>query len=76
MEIAGFDWDNGNQEKCKKHGITMDEVESVFNNRPYVSSNLKHHSEEERYHAVGKTFNGRYAYVVFTFRNKPDGILI
>ena len=56
MEINGFDWDDGNREKCKKHGITIDEVESVFNDKPFVSSNARHQSEEERYHAVGKTF--------------------
>ena len=76
MEINGFDWDDGNGEKCKKHGITIEEVESIFHDQPYVSSNMNHESEEIRYHAVGKTFTGRYAFVVFTFRNRPEGILI
>ena len=28
--VSGFDWDDGNQEKCLKHGLTLEEIESVF----------------------------------------------
>jgi uncharacterized DUF497 family protein len=28
--VGGFDWDTGNTEKCHKHGLTIEEVESLF----------------------------------------------
>lgn len=76
MEIKGFDWDVGNSKKCRGHGLTIEEIESIFINEPMVSSNIQHQSNEERYHAIGRTSGGRYAYVVFTFRTSVDGKLI
>jgi uncharacterized DUF497 family protein len=35
MEFAGFDWDVGNRTKCKKHGLSIAEIESLFN-RPII----------------------------------------
>ena len=76
MVINGFDWDDGNRLKCQKHGLTLEEVESIFLGEPVVSLNAKHFSPEERFHAIGKTNAGRYAYVVFTFRQTDSQILI
>ena len=76
MDIQGFDWDENNSEKCQSHGVNLEEVESVFINQPWVYPNVKHKTDEERYHAVGRTHEGRYTYVVFTFRESPDGKLI
>ena len=30
MKFSGFDWDRGNLEKCQKHGISAELIESVF----------------------------------------------
>ena len=30
MRIDGFDWDDGNWPKCAKHGLTKEDIESVF----------------------------------------------
>lgn len=76
MDIQGFDWDDSNREKCKGHGVTLEEVESVFFNQPWVAPNVKHKADEERYHAVGQTHEGRYTYIVFTLRESIDGKLI
>jgi len=76
MVIHGFDWDKGNRQKCQNHGLTMEEIESVFQGKPFVLTNSKHNSEEERFHAIGKTSNARYAYVVFTFRLQGEQKLI
>lgn len=76
MEVYGFDWDEGNREKCKSHAISLEEIESVFNNQPNVMPDVKHITEEDRLFAVGVTKQGRHAFVVFTFRNGEDGILI
>jgi uncharacterized protein len=76
MFIQGFDWDLGNRDKCNSHGVSLEEVESVFVNEPLVSANVQHQSKEDRYHAVGRTNTGRHAYVVFTFREGSEGTLI
>jgi uncharacterized DUF497 family protein len=28
--VAGFHWNDGNRDKCVKHGVTVEEIESVF----------------------------------------------
>lgn len=28
--IAGFDWDRGNRAKCRKHGVSAEEIEALF----------------------------------------------
>ena len=30
MQVAGFDWDDGNREKCRKHGVSLAEIEALF----------------------------------------------
>jgi hypothetical protein len=30
MEFSGFDWDEGNRAKCRKHGIPTEVIESLF----------------------------------------------
>lgn len=32
-KIAGFNWDNGNSEKCQKHGVSIEEIEALFFNQ-------------------------------------------
>jgi len=44
MNIQGFDWDAGNREKCKNHGVSLEDVESVFVHEPLVSANIQHQS--------------------------------
>lgn len=68
MNIQGFDWDDGNREKCKDHGLNLEEVESVFFNQPRVFPDISHSKDEERFHAVGRNHNGRYVFIVFTLR--------
>ena len=43
MDFSGFDWDDGNTEKCKKHGLSIGDVESVFRCSPSVFPD-PHHS--------------------------------
>ena len=30
MRFVGFDWDDGNRSKCEKHGLSQDEIQSLF----------------------------------------------
>ena len=68
MEVGGFDWDEGNREKCQRHGMSVIEVESVFYNSPFLTINSRHDKDEERFQAVGKTRDNRFAFIVFTYR--------
>lgn len=64
--ISGFDWDDGNWPKCAKHGLTQLEIEEVFHNGPAIHRDPE--VSEQRLRAIGKTQQGRYVFVVFTFR--------
>jgi len=68
MLLAGFDWDRGNREKCRKHGVSLPEIESVLRNRPLVAPDPGHSHSEDRFIAVGRSAAGRPLFVAFTFR--------
>ncbi len=68
-DIKGFDWDEANRKKCRKHGVSIREIESVFTDRPVLIL-PDPHADEQRLRAIGKTSSGRYAFVVFTIRRK------
>ena len=75
-DLQGFDWDQGNEEKCKKHGLKLEEIESVFKSEIHVSANYRHATNEDRYQAVGMTSDGRYVFLVFCLRKRTDGNFI
>ncbi len=72
LKVDGFNWDKGNQAKCQKHGVSIEEIEEVFNNNPRVAPDLKHSTEEDRLIAVGRTQEGRAVFVAFTIRTKGN----
>ena len=37
LQVAGFDWDEGNRAKCRKHGVSVSEVEELFKMEIYVA---------------------------------------
>lgn len=77
VAIDGFQWDSGNIEKIKKHGLTQDDVEFIFLNEPWVGPDFKHSTEKEnRYIAYGRIEIGRPAYIAFTYRLKEGLNLI
>jgi uncharacterized DUF497 family protein len=55
MEFSGFDWDPGNLEKCQKHGISAELIESVFDRPVAILPDEKHSRSEHRLRAIGKT---------------------
>jgi uncharacterized DUF497 family protein len=74
-KVAGFDWDAGNARKNDRHGVSMAEAEQVFFNVPVLMLPDSAHSQSEpRYHALGKTIDGRRLHISFTLRD--DGKLI
>ena len=74
--VAGFDWDEGNLEKCQKHGVSIVEIEALLRSDPYVAPDLKHSAEEDRLIAVGRTAAGRPLFVAFMFRLRDGERLV
>jgi uncharacterized protein len=74
--VIGFDWDAGNARKSSdKHEVSQAEAEQVFFNAPLsVVPDTRHSSDEPRFHALGKTDDGRRLHITFTLRS--DGTLI
>ena len=76
-KIEGFDWDKGNRDKnLKKHNVANEEGEEVFFNNPFVSEDIRHSEQEQRFKALGKTNRGRLLFVSFTFRKVDQKIKI
>jgi uncharacterized protein len=53
MEFVGFDWDNGNLGKCRKHGVSIEAVESLFGSPVAILPDDAHSTKEQRLRAVG-----------------------
>jgi uncharacterized DUF497 family protein len=71
-QISGFDWDEGNSRKSlEKHNVGQSEAEQLFFNQPLLLlDDIAHSQKEARYHALGRTDDGRQLHVTFTLRAK------
>jgi uncharacterized protein len=76
MKVAGFEWDQGNRDKCRKHGLSIALVESIFDQHVTVLPDHAHSETERRFRAIGKTVEGRFAFVVFALRGADQHLLI
>jgi uncharacterized DUF497 family protein len=54
-----FDWDAGNRDKCRKHGLTLDEIEHALRHGARVAPDPAHSVAEQRVVAVSRTAEGR-----------------
>ena len=69
-KVSGFEWDEGNARKNENHGVSMAEAEQAFFNAPLLAlPDAKHCETEPRFHALGKTNEGRKLHITFTLRN-------
>ena len=68
MDFEGFQWDDGNIQKCQKHGVSAAEIESIFSRRVLLIHDVMHSEIEQRYRAIGIAMSGRHIFVVFTMR--------
>jgi uncharacterized DUF497 family protein len=68
MEFSGFDWDAGNRSKCRKHGVTTGDIESLFTKPVLIIDDPFDATIETRYRAIGRSNSGRLIFVVFTLR--------
>ena len=66
--IVGFAWDQGNALKStQKHGVSCREAEELFQNSPLlVLPDPQRSKEGERFHALGRTEEGRLLRIAFT----------
>jgi uncharacterized protein len=75
--VSGFDWDDGNIAKCRKHGVSVEEIEALFENEDLrLAPDIAHSKSEQRFRAVGSTLSGRMIFLVFTFRRRESTNLV
>lgn len=72
-----FEWDEYNRDKIyQKHGISTDEIESIFLDPALIVLPDVHHSQKEpRYIAIGKDKNTRNMHCVFTMRGRKMRVI-
>ena len=76
-DIKCFEWDEGNIRKNEKHSVSMSEAEQVFFNAPLLMlEDSKHSSQEQRFHALGKTDDERKLHITFTLRHEGEKIRV
>ena len=69
--IEGFEWDAGNRGKNLKHGVSDGEAEQIFFCEVLLLlEDPRHSATEQRYHALGRTTDGRHLHVTFTLRDR------
>lgn len=73
---VGFEWDNGNRDKCQKHGVPIATIESSFHGPLAVVPDPEHSDTEEQLKAIGRTDDGRGVLIVFTLRRLGDELFI
>jgi uncharacterized protein len=66
--VAGFDWDDGNLEKCRKHGVLREEIELALVDDAHIAPDSKHSVAEQRFIAVRRNDEGRPMFIAFTYR--------
>ena len=76
MTVGGFEWDDGNRRKCRKHGVSLEEIEAMFHQPLSVFPDPAHSPDEERFKAIGKSQEGRNILIVFTIRQRQESRLI
>ena len=73
---AEFEWDEGNKEKPKKHGLTPEEAEEAFfDDNKVVFRDWKHSTLEQRITLLGKTKKGRLINITYTLRKNKIRVI-
>jgi uncharacterized DUF497 family protein len=77
VTFSGFAWDSANRSKCQEHGVSIAEVEHVLiHAATLIVPDRRNSRAEPRFLAIGRTEEGRYAFVVFTPRQTGARILL
>ena len=73
---VGIEWDSGDRDKCRKHGVSLAAVESLFRRPLAVFPDPAHSEDEERFKAIGRTDEGRSVLIIFTLRTQSNETFI
>ncbi|AQX30815.1 BrnT family toxin [Bartonella schoenbuchensis] len=76
IKICGINWDEGNWPKCAKHGVSKKEIEYLFSGYGRLVIKDDPDVREERFRAIGKSYNERYIFLVFTFRTMNNKLFV
>ena len=68
--VAGFDWDDGNRAKCTQHGVSIAEIENMFESEVWLFPDVAHSTGETRFLGIGRTSTGRHVFTAFTLRTR------
>ncbi len=75
-EAIEFDWDKGNSEKPKKHGLTLEETEEAFvDDNKIIFGDWKHSIAEQRITLFGKTKKDKLLNITYTVRKKKIRVI-
>lgn len=71
-----FQWDKGNNDKPKKHGLTLGETEEAFSDKnKVIFEDWKHSGTEQRVTLLGKTQRGKLLNITYTIRKNKIRII-
>jgi uncharacterized DUF497 family protein len=76
LGTGGFDWDRDNSLKVQKHGVSLAEIEAIFEQPVAVFPDIAHSPHEERFIAIGENRVGRRILLVFTLRKRNSEMFI
>ena len=62
--------------KCQQHGVSVEEIEALFDAPLLIVPDAAHSKSEARSWAIGKSSAGRMIVIVFTIRLKKGRRLI
>lgn len=75
-QVFEFEWDEGNSDKPRKHGLTLEETEEAFlDDNKVIFGDWKHSAVEQRITLLGKTKRGRLLNITYTMRNKKVRVI-
>lgn len=71
-----FEWDKGNNDKPKKHGLTLEETEEAFfDEGRVIFTDWEHSKIEQRITLLGKTKKGKLLNVTYTTRKNKIRVI-
>lgn len=71
-----FEWNKGNSDKPKKHGLTLEETEEAFfDDKKVIFGDWKHSIAEERITLLGKTKKDKLLNITYTIRRNKIRVI-
>lgn len=76
-KVVEFEWDKGNIDKPKNHGLSLEEVEEAFfDKKKVIFKDWKHSTEiEQRITLLGRTKTGELLNITFTVRDNKVRVI-